>query len=51
MESIKLAQKKLTNILREFDKLCRTNNIKYWALNDNRCVVDINICAYIVYSI
>ena len=33
MESIKLAQKKLTNILREFDKLCRLNKIKYWALD------------------
>jgi len=33
MESINLAQKKLTNILREFDKLCRLNNIKYWALD------------------
>ena len=33
MESIKLAQKKLTNTLREFDKLCRLNKIKYWALD------------------
>jgi len=33
MESIILAQKKLTNILREFDKLCRSNNLKYWALD------------------
>lgn len=33
MISIELAQKKLTNILKEFDKICRSNSLKYWALD------------------